>query len=65
MLETYYYAQAGATFTGQTKPVTVKGKLSDWCRAEAHIARALGDEETARKWDAQADMEEAYERGQA
>ncbi len=65
MLETYYYAQAGATFTGQTKPIKVNGTLSEWCRYEARLARALGDEATARKWDAQADMEEAYERGQA
>jgi hypothetical protein len=65
VIDTYYYAQSGARFTGETKPVTVTGSPSEWFRREARLARALGDEVTARKWDRQADMEETYERGQA
>jgi hypothetical protein len=40
------------------------GTGSEWFRREARLARALGDEATARKWDRQADMEAAYERGE-
>jgi hypothetical protein len=61
VLETYYYARTGAK--GRTVPAT--GTPSEWFRSEARLARALGDEVTARKWDRQADMEETYERGQA
>ena len=63
MLHSYYYAECRDTRQTQREPV--KGTPSEWFRAEARLARALGDETTARKWDAQADMEAAYERGQA
>lgn len=59
MLDTYYYAKAGATFTGKTVPMG--GKPSEMFRAEARYYRALGDEVTASKWDKQAEMEEEYE----
>lgn len=64
MNDTYYYAQAGATFTGRTVPVDM-GKPSEWLRREARYHRALGDDVTADKWDRQADMEEQHERGEA
>jgi hypothetical protein len=63
VLETYYYAMTGAKLTGKTVPVT--GKPSEWFREQARYYRALGDEVTASKWDKQAEMEEAYERGEA
>lgn len=36
-------------------------RFSEALRAEARLARALGDEEMASRWDRQADMEKAYE----
>jgi hypothetical protein len=36
-------------------------KPSQGFRAEARLARALGDEELAKKWDRQAEMEEEFE----
>jgi hypothetical protein len=60
MLDTYYYAKVGARFTGNTVPMTY-AKPSQGFRAEARLARALGDEELAKKWDRQAEMEEEFE----
>lgn len=60
MLDTYYYAKTGATFTGKTIPAG--GTPSEWLRQEARYYRALGDDETADKWEEQARREEAYEK---
>ena len=61
MLDTYYYAKSGATFTGNTVPVG--GTPSEWLMKEARYYRALGDEVTAQKWEKQAEMEREYEQG--
>jgi hypothetical protein len=39
-------------------------KFSEALRAEARLARNLGDTDMADRWDRQADMEEDYEKGQ-
>ena len=38
--------------------------FSEALRAEARLARNLGDLDMAHKWDRQADMEEEYEKEQ-
>ena len=57
---THYYVH----YTPNQKVVSAKyERFSEYLRAEARLARALGDDEMANRWDRQAEMEEEHEKG--
>jgi len=57
----YYFIH----YTPNQKVITKKyDAYSEALRAEARLARNLGDLDMAQKWDRQAELEEEYEKGQ-